>query len=145
MVRKTPLGEQICLVDNDGIVELKMEEKNDNEIEEVITITMDSWNPFNSVKVPKGYCFFGKFAFLCYGPASEYFSEMLSSKGSQVTTLVDKKKMGRAAMLKETSAQANVNRDVGKSDRGMSHATKASFRFMAQNEDDAVQRHHDMC
>ena len=53
--------------------------------------------------------------------------------------------MGRAAMLKETSAQANVNRDVGKSDRGMSHATKASFRFMAQNEDDAVQRHHDMC
>jgi hypothetical protein len=47
-------------------------------------------------------------------------------------------------MLKETSAQADVNRDVGGSDRGMSLATKASFGFMAQNEDDVVQRHHDM-
>ncbi len=37
-----------------------------------------------------------------------------------------------------------MNRDVGGSDRGMSLATKASFGFMAQNEDDAVQRHHDM-
>ena len=47
-------------------------------------------------------------------------------------------------MLKETSTQADVNRDVGGSDRGMSLATKASFGFMAQNEDDDVQRHHDM-
>ncbi len=52
--------------------------------------------------------------------------------------------MGRAAMLKEVTARATVNRDVGGSDRGMSLATKASFGFMAQNEDDAVQRHRDM-
>ena len=39
-------------------------------------------------------------------------------------------------MLKETSARADVNRDVGGSDRGMSLATKASFRFMAQNDRD---------
>jgi hypothetical protein len=53
--------------------------------------------------------------------------------------------MGRAAMLKEVTARATVNRDVGGSDRGMSLAAKASFGFMAQNEDDAVQRHRDMC
>ena len=47
-------------------------------------------------------------------------------------------------MLKETSTQADVNRDVGGSDRGMSFATKASFGFLAQNEDDDVHRHHDM-
>jgi hypothetical protein len=52
--------------------------------------------------------------------------------------------MGRAAMLKEVTARAMVNRDVGGSDRGMSLTTKASFGFMAQNEDDAVQRHRDM-
>jgi hypothetical protein len=34
-----------------------------------------------------------------------------------------------------------VNCDVGGSDRGMSLATKASFGFMAQNEDGAVQCH----
>ncbi len=56
----------------------------------------------------------------------------------------EKKSMGRAAMLKEVTARATVNRDVGGSDRGMSLATKASFGFMAQNEDDAVQRHLDM-
>ena len=37
-----------------------------------------------------------------------------------------------------------MNQDVGGSDHGMSLATKASFGFMAQNKDDAVQRHHDM-
>ena len=47
-------------------------------------------------------------------------------------------------MLKETSAQADMNCDVGVSERGMSLATKASFGFMAQNEDDAVQRHQGM-
>jgi len=52
--------------------------------------------------------------------------------------------MGRAAMLKEVTARATVNCNVGGSDRGMSLATKASFGFMAQNKDDAVQRHRDM-
>ena len=52
--------------------------------------------------------------------------------------------MGRTAMLKEVTARATVDRDVGGSDRGMSLATKASFGFMAQNEDDADQRHRDM-
>ena len=80
------------LVDNDGIVEMKMGDNNDDEVEEVVTVNLASWNPFNSVKAPEGYCFFGKFAFLCYGPASDYFSKMLSSKGSQVTKLEDKKR-----------------------------------------------------
>ena len=97
-----------------------------------------------TIKDPEGYCFFGKFAFLCYGPVSEYFSETLLSKESKVTKLEDKKKMDRAAMLKETSAQADVNHDVGGSDCGMSIAMKASFGIMAQNEDDAVQCHHNM-
>jgi hypothetical protein len=47
-------------------------------------------------------------------------------------------------MKKEISTQKFVERAVGGSDRGMSLATKVSFGFMAQNKDDAVQRHHDM-
>ena len=35
--------------------------------------------------------------------------------------------MGRTAMLKEVTARATVDRDVGGSDRGMSLATKASL------------------
>ena len=73
-----------------------------------------------------------------------FFSETLSSKGKQVTSVEEKKSMGRAAMLKEVTVRATVNRDVGGSDRGMSLATKASFGFMAQNEDDAVQHHRNM-
>ena len=99
---------------------------------------------FDSADAPKGYIFFGKLAFLCLGPASDFFSKTLSSKGRQVTSIEDKKSMGRAAMLKEVTARAAVNRDVGGSDRGLSLATKASFGFMAQNKDDAVQRHRDM-
>ena len=47
-------------------------------------------------------------------------------------------------MLKEVAACAAVNRDVGGSDREISLVTKASFGFMAQNKNDAVQHHHDM-
>ena len=119
-------------------------EKVDKDVQEVTEHILDSWNPFDSDNAPEGYLFFGKLSFLCLGPASDFFSETLSSKGRQVTSVEDKKSMGRAAMLKEVTARATVNHDVGGSDRGMSLATKASFGFMAQNEDDAVQRHHDM-
>jgi hypothetical protein len=131
------LGQVVC----DDEVEKKL----DDDVQEVTTEqSLDSWNPFDSADAPEGYIFFGKLAFLCLGPASDFFSETLSSKGRQVTSIEDKKSMGRAAMLKEVTARAAVNRDVGGGDRGMSLATKASFGFMAQNEDDAVQRHRDM-
>ncbi len=71
VVCKTSCGKPMRLVDDDGIVETKMGDNNDDEVEEVVTVNLASWNPFNSVKAPEGYCFFGKFAFLCYGPASD--------------------------------------------------------------------------
>ena len=130
------LGKVAC----DGVIG-----KLDNDdVQEVTEQNLDSWNPFDSDDAPEGYLFFGKLSFLCLGPASDFFSETLSSKGCQVTSVEDKKSMGRAAMLKEVTGRATVNRDVGGSDRGMSLATKASFGFMVQNEDDAVQRHLDM-
>ena len=119
-------------------------EKVDKDVQEVTEHSLDSWNPFDSDNAPEGYLFFGKLSFLCLGPASDFFSETLSSKGRQVTLVEDKKSMGRTAMLKEVTARATVNHDVGGSDRGMSLATKASFGFMAQNDDDAVQCHHNM-
>jgi len=119
-------------------------EKVDKDVQEVTEHSLDSWNPFDSDDAPEGYLFFGKLSFLCLGPASDLFSETLSSKGGKVTSVEDKKSLGRAAMLKEVAACATVNRDVGGSDHGMSLATKASFGFMAQKEDNAVQRHHDM-
>jgi len=110
--------------------------KVDDDDQEVTTEhSLDSWNPFDSDDAFEGHLFFGKLSFLCLGPASDFFSETLSSKGRQVTLVEDKKSLGRAAMLKEVAARATVNRDVGGSD---------SFGFMAQNKDDAVQHHHDM-
>jgi hypothetical protein len=125
VVRNTAEGMPIHLVDvNDDDME-----KGDDDDQEVVEHSLDSWNSWNSVDAPEGYCFFGKLSFLCLGPASEYYSEILSSTGSQVTVTAveDKKLMDRAAMLKEVSAQATVNRDVGGSDRGISLATMASF------------------
>ena len=119
-------------------------EKLDEDVQEVTEHSLDSWNPFDSDDAPEGYLFFGKLSFLCLGPASDFFSETLSSKGRKVTLVEDKKSLGRAAMLKEVAACAAVNRDVGGSDREISLVTKASFGFMAQNKDDAVQHHHDM-
>ncbi len=123
-------------------------EDNDDVVEEVVNDSVskriDSWDPFNSVVAPKGYCFFGKLSFLCLGPASAYYVKTLLSTPRQTTLVEEKKMMGQGAMKKEISTQKSVDPDVGGSDRGMSLATKASVRFMAQNKDDAVQHHHDM-
>ncbi len=99
-VLNTVEGMSICLVDVDD----DDKEKGDDDVQEVVKHSLDSWNPFNSVDAPKGYCFYGKLSFLCLGPASEYYSETLSSTGSQVTAVEDKKLMGRAVMLKEVAA-----------------------------------------
>jgi hypothetical protein len=88
-------------------------EKLDNDVQKVTEHSLDYWNPFDSDNAPEGYLFFGKLSFLCLGPASDFFSETLSSKGKQVTSVEEKKSMGRAAMLKEVTARATVNRDVG--------------------------------
>jgi hypothetical protein len=87
-----------------GDVDDDDKERGDDDVQEVAEHSLNSWNPFNSVDAPKGYSFFGKLSFICLGPASEYYSETLSSTGSQVTSVEDKKSMGRAAMLKEVSA-----------------------------------------
>ena len=57
------------------------------------------------VQAPEGYLFFGKLSFLCLGPASDFFSETLWSKGKQVTSVEEKKSMGHTAMLKEVTAR----------------------------------------
>ena len=100
VVLNTVEGMSICLVDVDD----DDKEKGDDDVQEVVKHSLDSWNPFNSVDAPKGYCFFGKLSFICLGPASEYYSETLSSMGSQVTAVEDKKLMGQAVMLKEVAA-----------------------------------------
>ena len=100
VVLNTVEGMSICLVDVDD----DDKEKGDDDVQEVVKHSLDSWNPFNSVDAPKGYCFFGKLSFICLGPASEYYSGTLSSMGSQVTAVEDKKLMGQAVMLKEVAA-----------------------------------------
>ena len=44
---KTPLGKPMRLVNDDGIVETKMGDNNDGEVEEVVTVNLASWNQFN--------------------------------------------------------------------------------------------------
>jgi hypothetical protein len=133
---------------NKGKAANEDKEDDDDVVEKVVDDSaskrIDSWDPFNSVVAPEGYCFFGKLSFLCLVPASAYYAKTLSSTPRQTTLVEEKKMMGRGAMKKEISTQKSVERNIGRSDRGMSLATKASFGFMAQNEDNAVQHHHDM-
>ncbi len=90
VVRNTADSMPYCL----GDVDDDDKERGDDDVQEVVKHSLNYWNPFNSVDAPKGYSFFGKLSFICLGPASEYYSETLSSKGSQATSVEDKKLMG---------------------------------------------------
>jgi hypothetical protein len=83
---------------NKGKAANEDKEDDDDVVEEVVNDSaskrIDSWDPFNSVVAPKGYCFFGKLTFLCLGPASSYYAKTLSSTPRQTTLVEEKKMMG---------------------------------------------------
>ena len=56
-------------------------EKVEEDVQEVTKHSLASWNPFDSDNALEGYIFFAKMSILCLGPASEFFSDTLSSKG----------------------------------------------------------------
>jgi hypothetical protein len=87
--------------------------------------------------------YYGRLTFICYGPTSKYFSATLSISGDLDNSIKTKREGLRTAQHKVNVTRANVYRAVGGSKRGMSLQMKVSFRFMAQHEDEAKQKHHD--
>jgi hypothetical protein len=107
---------------------------------------LDSWDPFKhgGVIAPEGFTYIGKLSFICFGPTSKFFASTLAMGGGQSNrTVVEKKEGSRNAQRKVNTERANTDREVG-NDRGMTLNTRMQCAFMAQNEDDAVQRHRDM-
>ncbi len=106
-------------------------------------IGLDSWNPFKGIVAPEGYSYLGKLPFICFGPSSKLFASTLAMEGQAAHTLDEKKEGSRKVQRKITKERANNDREVG-IDRGMRMQAGMQYAFMAQNEDDANQRHRDM-
>jgi tape measure domain-containing protein len=118
-------------------------------------VGLDSWNPFNGIDAPEGYSYVGKISFICFGLTSKYFASTLAMGGQSDhtstlamggqsdRTLKEKKDGSRQAQRKITKERNNNDRDVGM-DRGMTMQVRMQCTFIAQNEDDANQRHRDM-
>ena len=93
---------------------------------------------------PKGYVYTGKLVLICFGPTSKYIAGTLAM-GGQADRMVEEKKEGlRKAQCKVITDCNIVDREVG-FDRGLTMQSKMQCTIMAQNEDDAEQRHRDMC
>ncbi len=106
-------------------------------------VGLDSWNPFKVIDTPKGYSYVGKLSFICFGPTSKYFASTLAMGGQSDRTFEEKKDGSIQTHRKITKERNNNYRDVGM-DRGMTMQARMQCAFMAQNEDDANQRHRDM-
>ena len=114
--------------------------------EPTISIELDSWDPFQrgGNAAPEGYTYIGKISFICFGPTSKFFASTLAMGGQSDRTVEGKKEGSRKSQRKVNTERANTDREVGILDRGMTQAHRMQCAFMAQNEDDAVQRHRDM-
>jgi hypothetical protein len=106
-------------------------------------VGLDSWNPFKEIDAPKGYSYVGKLSFICFGPTSKYIASTLAMGEQSDRTLEEEKDGSRQAHCKITKERNNNDCDVGM-DRGMTMQARMQCAFMAQNEDDANQRHRDM-
>ena len=102
-------------------------------------------DPFlrGSVMAPEGFTYLGKLSFLCFGPTSKFFAATLAMGGQSNRTVAERKEGSRKAQRKVNTERANTDREVG-IDRGMTMNARMQCAFMAQNEDDAVQRHRDL-
>jgi hypothetical protein len=107
-------------------------------------VGLDSWNPFKGIATLKGYSYVRKFSFICFGSASKYFASTLAMAGQPNRTLEEKKDDSRQAHHKITKKRNNNDWDVGM-DKGMTMQARMQCAIMAQKEDDANQRHRDMC
>jgi len=98
---------------------------------------------FGHVIAPEGYCYVGKLVFICFGPTSKYYAGTLAMGGQSDRTAEEKKKGSRKEQRKVNMDRNNMDRAVG-FDRGLTMQSKMHCAMMAQNEDDANQRHRDM-
>ena len=98
---------------------------------------------FGHVIAPEGHCYVGKLVFICFGPTSKYFAGTLAMGGQSDQTAEEKKQGSRKEQRQVTKDRNNMDREVG-FDRGLTMQSKMHCAMMAQNEDDAEQRHRDM-
>ena len=98
---------------------------------------------FGHVIAPEGYCYVGKLVFICFGPTSKYYAGTLAMGGQSDRTAEEKKQGSRKEQRKVNTDRNNMDREVG-FDRGLTMQSKMQCAMMAQNEDDADQRHRDM-
>ncbi len=139
-------NEVLGAVSEEGLP-LQVEEDTDFDDVDVQTdpIELDSWDPFGrgGVPAPEGFTYIGKLSFICFGPTSKFFASTLAMGGQSYRTVEEKKDGSRKAQRKINTERANMDREVG-IERGMTMHAQMQCAFMAQNEDDAIQRHRDM-
>jgi hypothetical protein len=130
-------------VGGDDMLAKRKDDDCDNDVEEQNSpIELESWDPFKrgGIIAPDGFTYIGKLSFICFGPTSKFFASTLAMGGQSDRTVEEKKAGSRKSQRKVNTERANTDREVG-GDRGMTQAHRMQCAFMAQNEDDAVQRH----
>ncbi len=65
--------------------------------------------------------------------------------GQSDQTAEEKKEGSRKAQRKVNTERANLDREVGGTNRGLTMQSRMQCAFMAQNEDDANQHHRKIC
>jgi len=94
-------------------------------------------------RLDDGNEYIGKLSLICFGPTSKFFASTLAMGGQLNRTAEGEKEGSRKAQRKVNAERSNMDREVG-INRGMTMHACMQCAFMAQIEDDAVQRHRDM-
>ena len=121
-------------------------EGNDEDVDKVNrdAVHIPDWDPFEGVRAPNGFMFVGKVAFIVFGPSSRYFDPILrmgyESSGETTAASIAG---GRREIRKLTENRATNDCAYG-NDRGMTMETKLQCGMIAQTEDKAEHRRHEL-
>ena len=114
-------------------------EEGGEDVEEAVDMPRpdDDWVPFGGV-APPSYRFPGYITLYCFGPHTQFYSMLLTTKGNS-DEMKKSKTAGRKHQREQEAKRARVEQQHN-NDRGMNIKTKVQIASVAQNEDGANMR-----
>ena len=97
----------------------------------------DSWMPFGE-KAPLGYRFPGYCAYACFGPHTNFFSNLINPQGNSDKDK-SKQNTGRSHQRQEEAKRAKLARENG-ANRGLTMDSKIKLASLAQQDESNAQR-----
>jgi hypothetical protein len=108
----------------------QLDNNNFDDVDVDVSAT-STWGPLGGVVALEGFVYIGKLSFLCFGLTTKYFAGTLAMGGQSDCSAEEKKSGSRQMQCRVNIERDNLDREVGRNERGLTMQSKIQCAFMA--------------